>query len=244
MRRNGRYDLVTLDMGFTLVNLNSGVDQIRLALGQRVRPDLTLEEVHAAQQQVWDAWISKDADRVWEPSLAADVAESREIGAGIFHLLGIYDPAIIDEATAESRRRYTDVATYKIFPDVIPALEALRASVPTLGIISNWSWHLPELCASLGLDRYFDFIVTSARVGATKPNAKIFHYALALGESEPSRALHVGDSLVADVQGAEAVGMKGVLLDRSGTRHVENPMIRDLTELPQLIRSGQEAVFK
>lgn len=237
MRRRVRYELVTLDMGFTLVNLNSGVDRMLLALGQRMRPELTLDEVHAAQRQFWDYWNAADADRVWEPSLAADIAESREIDAGILHLLGIDDPAIIDEATAESRRRYADIATYTIFPDVIPALEALRTSVPVLGVLSNWGWHLPELCASLGLDRYVDFIVTSARVGAAKPNARIFHHALEMCRCDPSRVLHVGDSLVADVRGAEAVGMTGVLLDRSGTSNgVGCLVVRELTELPRLIR--------
>jgi HAD superfamily hydrolase (TIGR01509 family) len=237
VRRGGRYDLVTLDMGFTLVNLNSGVDRMLLALGRRLRPGLTLDEVRSAQRQFWDAWNAADADRVWEPNLAADMAESRAIDAGILHLLGIDDPAIVDEATAESRRRYTDVATYTIFPDAIPALEALRASVPVLGIVSNWGWHLPGLCVSLGLDRYVDFIVSSARVGAAKPNARIFRHALEMGGCAPSRALHVGDSLMADVRGAEAAGMTGVLLDRSGTSNgVGCPVLRELTELPQLIR--------
>lgn len=237
MKRSGRCDLVTLDMGFTLVDLHSGVDLMLLDLGRRVRPELTLDEVQAAQRRFWDAWNVTDADRVWEPSLAADMAESREIDAGILHLLGIDDPAIIDEACSESRRRFSDLATYTIYPDVIPALEALRASVPVLGILSNWGWHLPELCASLGLDRYFDFIVTSARVGAAKPNARIFRHALEMCGCEPARALHAGDSLVADVRGAEAVGMTGVLLDRNGSSNgVGRPVVQELTALPSMIR--------
>lgn len=237
MRRSGRYDLVTVDMGFTLVDLHSGVDHMLLALGRRVRPELTLNEVHEAQRRFWDAWNVMDADRVWEPSLAADMAESRLIDAGILHLLGIDDPAIVDEACAESRRRYGDVATYTIYPDVIPALEALRASVPVLGIVSNWGWHLPELCAALGLDRHFDFIVSSARVGAAKPNGRIFRRALEMCSCEPARALHVGDSLVADVRGAEAVGISGVLLDRSGSSNgVGCLVVHELTALPLLVR--------
>lgn len=237
MRRSGRYDLVTLDMGFTLVDLHSGVDRMLLALSRRVRPELTLDEVQAAQRRFWDAWSIADADRVWEPSPAADMAEGREINAGILHLLGIDDPAIIGEACAESRRRYSDVATYTVYPDVIPALESLRASVPVLGVVSNWGWHLPELCASLGLDQYFDFIVTSARVGAAKPNARIFRHALGMCGCEPARALHAGDSLVADVRGAEAVGIKGVLLDRSGSSNgVGCPVVQELTALPPLLR--------
>jgi len=239
MRRAGRYDLVTLDMGFTLVDLHSGVNRMLLDVGRRVRPELTLDEVHIAQSQFWDAWNLMEAEQVWEPSPAADRAAGREIDAGILHLLGVDDPAIIDEVNAETRRRYSDIATYTIFPDAIPALEALRASVPVLGIVSNWGWHLPELCVSLGLDRHVDFIVASARVGAAKPNAKIFRHALAMCSCAPERALHVGDSLVADVRGAEAVGMTGVLLDRSGSSNeVGCPVVQKLTALPPLLRQA------
>ena len=89
--------------------------------------------------------------------------------------------------------------------------------MPRLGILSNWGWHLPELCEQLGLASYFDFIVVSARVGCSKPNPCIFREMLRQAGTTPERTLHVGDSLSADVHGAQAVGITGVLVDRAGT---------------------------
>jgi putative hydrolase of the HAD superfamily len=62
----------------------------------------------------------------------------------------------------------------------------------------------------------FDGIVTSAQVGARKPAAAIFQRALSLLGVPPARAVHVGDSLHEDVEGARSAGIGAVLLRRDG----------------------------
>jgi putative hydrolase of the HAD superfamily len=105
-----------------------------------------------------------------------------------------------------------------------------------LGILSNWDWHLPELCEQLELASYFDFIVVSARVGCSKPNPCIFREMLRQAGTTPERTLHVGDSLSADVRGAQAVGITGVLIDRNGASRPDGyPVVRSLTEVLGLL---------
>lgn len=224
-------------MGFTLVDLHSGYDKELLAIaGQSGHTAITLEDVHAAQAAFWNAWGQGDATRTWEPTLAADQALSLEIDRQICARLGIIDPAVVAHVNRRSHELFNDTRTYTLFPDVLEALEALRRAVPQLGILSNWGWRLPELCDRLGLAPFFDFIVTSARIGATKPNPRIFHEALRLGGSDPARTLHVGDSLSADVRGAQALGITGVLLDRRGTARPEGyAVVRDLREVLGLL---------
>ncbi|MCC7353347.1 MAG: HAD family hydrolase, partial [Anaerolineae bacterium] len=128
---------------------------------------------------------------------------------------------------------YTDPATYRLFPDTLPTLKALRERGYRLGVISNWDWSLPELLDRMGLSRHFEVIAVSARVGANKPHPAIFRHALNHLGVPPERALHVGDNPEADAEGARGVGMTGVLLDRSGI-HVASgryPVIRYLTDL-------------
>jgi putative hydrolase of the HAD superfamily len=108
----------------------------------------------------------------------------------------------------------------------------LSTSDYTLGIVSNWGWCLPRICRQLGLARYFDFILASSRVGYAKPHPGIFQRALAIAGVAPAQALHVGDSVYADVDGARAVGMDAVLLDRSDKEHSDYAVIRALDELP------------
>ena len=123
------------------------------------------------------------------------------------------------------------------FDDVIPTLEGLKTQRMTLGMISNMNRDGGRLAADLGLTSYLDFTVTSVEVGAEKPHPPIFLAALAKAGAEPHEALHVGDQLTSDIQGARAVGINPVLLDRDGNhRDLQDcPRIESLSELPGLL---------
>ncbi|HKB30211.1 MAG TPA: HAD-IA family hydrolase [Streptosporangiaceae bacterium] len=80
-------------------------------------------------------------------------------------------------------------------------------------------------------------VIDSAAVGVSKPDPRIFHLALDALGSRPEHAIHVGDSLRADVEGARAAGIRPVHLDPyedcpspGGHEH-----IRSLDGLTQLI---------
>jgi putative hydrolase of the HAD superfamily len=103
-----------------------------------------------------------------------------------------------------------------VFPDVLPALEALKARGLIVGAVSNWAWQLPELLDALGLGRFMDFVAVSARVGYDKPHPGIFEWALGQAGVPADTVLHVGDHLDADVAGARGVGIDAVLVDRRG----------------------------
>jgi len=107
-------------------------------------------------------------------------------------------------------------ASWHIFPDVHPTLDGLKARGLVVGVVSNWVWSLPELLHALGLVRHFDFVVASARVGYEKPRLEIFRNALEQAGVNGSEAIHVGDHVDADVQGAVAAGIDPVLIDRVG----------------------------
>ncbi len=223
-------------MGFTLVNLDSGYDRTLLAMARDAGYDLALDDIRAAQQVFWQEHDVESVTRTWEPTIANDDAIGQEIDRRICEKLGITDAAFLAELRLRARRAFHDQATYTIFPEVFETLDALRRIVPRLGILSNWGWYLPELCEQLGLASYFDFIVVSARVGCSKPNPCIFREMLRQAGTTPERTLHVGDSLSADVRGAQAVGITGVLIDRTGAVQPDGyPVVRDLGEVLGLL---------
>jgi putative hydrolase of the HAD superfamily len=88
----------------------------------------------------------------------------------------------------------------------VETLERLSARI-RLAVVANWDSSLHEHLERLGLDRYFDVVVTSAEAGAAKPDPAIFLAALERLDVEPARALHVGDEPI-DEQGARAAGMR------------------------------------
>ena len=132
------------------------------------------------------------------------------------------------------------VSSWHVFPDAMPALEALRERGMIIGAVSNWIWQLPELLHSLELLAHFDFVAASARVGYEKPQRGIFEHALQEAKVRPEEAIHVGDHVDADVQGAIAVGIAPVLIDRR-ERFTETdlpagvPLIRSLAELVPIV---------
>ncbi len=111
---------------------------------------------------------------------------------------------------------------WEVFADVEPALIALKARGLRLGVISNFDARLYDVLDSLQLCAYFDSIHISTEAGAAKPDAAIFRAALADNGLQPAQALHVGDSLLADVQGAEAVGMAALWLPPGKRELLEN----------------------
>jgi putative hydrolase of the HAD superfamily len=109
-----------------------------------------------------------------------------------------------------------DALQFRAFSDAREALSAARAVGTPVVVASNWDASLPQVLAHTGLLELLDGVVCSAVVGAPKPSPEVFRAALALAGAAPREAVHVGDSLDADVAGARAIGIRPVLLRRGG----------------------------
>jgi putative hydrolase of the HAD superfamily len=122
---------------------------------------------------------------------------------------------------------------FSLFDDVRPALDALRDRDLRLVVVSNWDASLVGVLGRLGVAPLFDGIVTSAQVGSRKPDAAIFRRGLRVARTAPERAVHVGDSLREDVEGARAAGIEAILLRRDG--HPGPSGVRTVTSLTTLV---------
>jgi putative hydrolase of the HAD superfamily len=119
-----------------------------------------------------------------------------------------------------------DAIRFQPYPDAAPALQALRARGLRTVCVSNWDHALPEVLERCGLAEHLDGVVTSAEVGANKPNPAIFERALDIAGCTADETVHVGDSPVEDIEGARAAGIRAFLLARDGDGD-----IRSLAEL-------------
>jgi len=139
----------------------------------------------------------------------------------------------LDHATA--RRVMLAALEFTPFPDAGPALRRLRADGHVLVVVSNWDCSLPEWLRPTGLLELVDEVVSSAVVGAAKPDPAPFRRALELAGVGPEDALHVGDSPENDLAGARAAGVRAVLVDRGGSQLPEIPTVRSLADLVSLV---------
>jgi len=135
------------------------------------------------------------------------------------------------------QHRFEDI---KLYPDVLPCLDALRPDF-AIGLLSNGNGY-PERC---GLPDRFSFVVFSQDVGVEKPDAGIFLAACQQAGCAPCELMHIGDSLAADVAGANGVGAVSVWLNRDAKPNdsgiVPDHEIRSLTELIDIVKSNAEA---
>ena len=120
---------------------------------------------------------------------------------------------VIVRAMKELNRLYRGTS-FVLFDDVLSALGALKECGLTLGVISNMHRDMHPVCDELGLKPYLDFVITSAEVGATKPDPAIFLAALNQAKVPASRMIYVGDHYRVDVRGAMGVGINPILIDR------------------------------
>jgi putative hydrolase of the HAD superfamily len=131
---------------------------------------------------------------------------------------------------------FSDSSTYRLYPDVLPAVSRLRADGYKLGLISNFEGWLEDLLIELEVGHVFDVAVISGLEGVEKPSTRIYEIALQRAGVPPSAAVHVGDSMSMDIRPAGQVGMHTVLLDRSGTSgEMDCPTISSLEELAPLL---------
>jgi putative hydrolase of the HAD superfamily len=136
-----------------------------------------------------------------------------------------------DEFFDDVFERFRQPELWQVFDDVIPTLTELKRQGFRLGVISNFDSRLDDVLRVCDLDRFFDSVHISTRVGAAKPDPLIFDTALAHHKIEAAQVWHIGDSLREDFEGAQAAGLKAVLINRNNLQ-VENALcISNLTEL-------------
>jgi putative hydrolase of the HAD superfamily len=230
-----RPQVVFLDVGDTLIRAHpswAGVYRQGLVEAGIDISEKDLERALLVETQAGAWWHIEDPfepseEKSWQRILAFDTAVLRRAGHA-----ELPDTVFRKIEDAFARR-----SAWYVYPDVMPALDALKSTGIRLCVISNFVWGGPELLHDLELASKFDALVVSARVGFQKPNPGIFNVALEKMHVAAADAWHVGDSYKADVIGARRVGVTGVLIDRSGNdpaRVVEQHEDPDLTVITDL----------
>ncbi len=121
------------------------------------------------------------------------------------------DNGFADEA---ARIYQAPEAACRPFPDAVASLTSLQDLGLRLGIISDASdhWLVEDILTQTGLRPFFDPVVSSAGFGRIKPAPGIFRAVLDRWEYQPQMCVMVGDTLNADIAGAQALGIHTILV--------------------------------
>ena len=216
---------IFFDAGGTLFKPHPSVGEIYAEVARRFGLETNPKELELIFHETW-----RERDGLASISTRSGEKEERKwwhsLVGEVFSRIGRIEDfeAFFDELYD----RFARAESWRLFPDTLPILRELKRRGRILGIVSNWDSRLFRICEGLELTPHLDFILASAVVGVAKPNSRIFQEALKRAQVLPEEAVHVGDSLADDVRGAEGAGIRAILLDRSGSRPVESPVIRTL----------------
>jgi len=234
-------------------------------VGQKARAQVCA----ALGEHDWlDEFLKADIEPGWQTSLAQDLAH-RGLGAGWFR----YEP---DRARQETERWYREwfrsrgieidgidldrlrsamcVALDEISSPVAGAFDALRwcsgrglRVILVTNTLSRGDVEALEDWRRFGLSDAIHGVVTSHRAGWRKPHPAIFERALEIAQADASDAFHVGDNLIADVWGAQQLGIKAVWRRSERARPPSDergePTARAKREAAEACRHPSESLF-
>jgi putative hydrolase of the HAD superfamily len=132
--------------------------------------------------------------------------------AGALQSLGhAVDPSDVRVEQAVEAYFEPFVRSCQLIPGTYDMLSSLAGRY-RLGLVSNFT-HPPtveQILACVGLERFFDEIIISGRLGVCKPHPAIFSELTRLLALPPDEIVFVGDELQADIVGAHRAGMRTV----------------------------------
>jgi putative hydrolase of the HAD superfamily len=180
-----------------------------------------------AEEQVW----ARARDEHRSGTLTEVLATAGLVPDEVFHA--------IHDAEYES-------ATF-IDPDVPDLLVALRERRIRIGVLSNTAWRRARHEAIFvrdGVHHLIDGAVYTSEIPWVKPHPEAFRAAMAaIGVTDPTRCVFVGDRPFDDIYGAQQLGMRTVLIphshippvQRGHTDGVPDAVIQRLADLLPLI---------
>ncbi|MBF6591467.1 MAG: HAD-IA family hydrolase [Ktedonobacterales bacterium] len=210
---------IFFDVGFTLLAPHPSVVDIVLDVCARRGTPVTRAEVTRALPPA-EAFLRRTTRA--DPWTWGDEAAIAAIWDGYFKTLlrpclhGASEEGLA-ACAGDVRIVFDQASSYALYPDVVPALGALKAQTArhlVMGVISDWGVGLGLILRHHDLVRYFDFAVISAQLRRAKPDPALFATALRRADAIGDYAVHIGDSYPLDVLGARAAGITPILLDR------------------------------
>lgn len=216
-------EAVLLDVDFTLFRPGPELGPLGY---QRIgaRHGLTLDpERHASARDAALAELQRHPELVHDDEIWIRFTEAIVVGMG-------GDPVLARACAVDLVDQWERHENFFLYEDTLPTLEALRGAHLRIGLVSNGQRDLDAFARHHRLD--VDVCIGSASHGRVKPHRSIFDAALAALEAEPGEAAMVGDSYADDIEGARALGMRAILLDRDGLHVDETDRIDTLLALP------------
>jgi FMN phosphatase YigB (HAD superfamily) len=211
----GNIEGVLFDFGGTLYDYHPSNSVIWSRIARRLGADISPED-----PRIWRGMRreSIEAARRDKPFSKLSPEEIHALNLHVLSAMGVDGRGAMGVISEEFGRRGHG---YLINPESRETLDRISSMGIKIGLLSNCPSEFGKTrrltMKEDGILRHFSAILLSGEIGHEKPEREIFEIALdSLGLQDPSDVLHVGDSLFADVMGAQNAGLNPVLIDSMG----------------------------
>lgn len=216
--------LLSLDAAGTLLDVRWDPAAFAVEIAQELGLGLDLQVAYETYQRlVHSRWREFQLLNLQRDPAVTDAFWRNLTADWLFRRPGSHPPTppggekeLLDrfQALAAQKLYSPDSEIFRLFPDTVPFLEAMKQRALPIVVLSNWDISLHRVLAAHGLTPFFDLVIASLEHGVEKPAPGIFQIVEDHFQIRGDDILHVGDDPVDDLQGARAFGWQSVLLDR------------------------------
>jgi putative hydrolase of the HAD superfamily len=235
-----RIQVVFFDAAGTLFHVKGSVEDIYLQHAEKYGVKRTPELLASVRTAFARAFEDAPAP-IFAATEPAEIKQCErlwwfDVVHNVWYRVGMFEG--FDEYFDEVFQAFDGPDRWTLYPETVGVLTRLREEGLELGIVSNFDSRLFNVLRGLGIADLFATVTISSLAKAAKPAPRIFEIALEKHAMEPDEALHVGDSLREDVEGARKAGLTSVWITREAqSAPSKTPTIQSLVELPALIGS-------
>jgi HAD superfamily hydrolase (TIGR01549 family) len=219
------YQAVLFDLGNTLIYFDSEWTEVLPLADRAMVQSLEADGIKVAQEEFLGQYEQRLQDYYAQRETEFIKYTSEYILSTLLAEMGVTEvPKVVLRRALDAMYAITQ-SHWVTEADAIPTLQGLQQRGYRLGLISNAGddRDVQVLVDKAGMRPFFDTVLTSAAQGIRKPNPRIFHNALiALGGLAPTQAIMVGDTLGADILGAQNAGIASAWI----TRRADSPANR------------------
>ena len=200
---------VFFDFGGTLTHSCADLLPVFQRAARRAGTELPWEEFLRANEECWGELWPRAPEMVGHTPSFADLVHERALRrVGVERSLETLVQYIREEALSPR--------WHEPYPETQETLSRLGALGFSLHVISGHVDYLPVILQNLGWSSVFETVTFTQEVGCTKPDPRVFQFALRRAGYDPADTVYVGDSWTADYLGARGAGMAAVWLNRDG----------------------------
>lgn len=197
--------LVSFDAAGTLVLPHPSVGAVYAEVAAACGLDRDPAELEARFRPAFAAAVAR-----WRVPYGRDDEDARRFWALVVE--ETFAEPLPYELVCELYDTFARARRWRVLPGVREALALVAARGLPAVVVSNFDGRLPPLLAELGLGP-FAAVVTSATVGAAKPDPAALRAACAAVGVDPAETIHLGDSAREDGGMCAAAGARWLPVD-------------------------------